>query len=218
MFLGDEEDFDVEAEAFDALTGGDGGGGGAAEEFEAALGVAVGEAGDEAHDEVKELAAGFPEGGLADADEGAVEGTGADGAVGVVGVDGGPEFVEFVDGGGEVGVGEEDPVALGFLHAVADGVAFAAVAGVLEEAEAGVAGGEIAGDGGGLVAGAIVDDEDFGEGGGEGIEEGGDGDEGGGQALLLVVGRDDDGKRVQTANYNGGLPKESPVVPRTGIV
>lgn len=218
VFLGDEEDFDVEAEAFDALTGGDGGSGGAAEEFEAALGVAVGEAGDETHDEVEELAAGFPEGGLADADEGAVEGAGADGAIGFPGLDGGPEFVEFVDGGGEVGVGEEDPVTLGFLHAVAHGIAFAAVAGVFEEADAGIAGGEIADDLGGLVAGAVVDDEDFGESGGEGIEEGGDGDEGGGQALLLVVGRDDDGERVQTANYNGGLPKESPVVPRTGIV
>jgi hypothetical protein len=189
-FAGDEEDFGVEAPALDGLEAEDGLSGFAFEGFEAALGIFEGEADDATCDPVETAAEEAAVDGLVDGLLLFVEPAGADGDVGT-GVDGGEEELGFLDGSGEVGVGEHDDVAGGLEETIADGVAFAAVAGIFDEVKARGAGHPLLDDGDGVVGGAVVDEEDFGipVAGLDAVEDAG---EGGLDAGALVVGRNND--------------------------
>ena len=132
---GKEEDFGVEAPAFDALQAEDDLGRGPLEGLEAALGVLEGETHGGAGDGVETSAEETPVKRLMRGLLGGVEPAGADGDVRAL-VDGGHQEFGLFHGGGEVGVGEHDDLAGGLEEAVADGVALALVAWVLEETEA----------------------------------------------------------------------------------
>ena len=69
------------------------------------------QAGDQPHHEIEEAAHHFPEHRLMHADQRAVERAGADGRLRVFAFDGVPEPVELLDRRGEVGIGEERPIA-----------------------------------------------------------------------------------------------------------
>src|SRR5580692_6896090 len=120
---GDEENFRIEAPALDGLQLEDSLRGGAGEGFEAALRVGVGQTHDEAGDAVEAAAEELAVEGLADGLAGALEPAGADGDV-CAGGDGGEEAVGFLNGRGEIGVGEHDHFAEGVEDAVAHAVAF----------------------------------------------------------------------------------------------
>src|SRR6185437_11658542 len=131
---GDEEDFGVEAPALDGLETEDDLGCVALKGFEAALRVLERQADELAGDPVEATAEEAAVERLVDGLALLVQPAGADGDVGT-GVEGFEETLGFLDGRGEVGVGEHDDLAGGLKHAVADGEALAAVAVVVDEVQ-----------------------------------------------------------------------------------
>ena len=136
---------------------------GAAHEFEATLGVLDLEARCGSHEEIEETAGSFASERLVFADQTAIDGAAADDDVRSGFRGGGAKLEIFFDGGGEVGVGEQDPIAGGSENPVTDGCAFTGIVWILEDFDGavGVSGGEILEQANGCVARAIVDDEDI---------------------------------------------------------
>ena len=194
---GNEEYLDIEPEAIDGLAREDDFRGATGEQFEAALGVADGEPDGDLHDDIESFSGPFPEGWLMHADELTIQSARADDDVrGALAGSRGERF-EFIDGRGEIGIGEETPLSDGLEHAVPDGVAFAAIARIVKDADRGV--GLRVGDGGrgGVVGGAVVDDEDFGEVPRVAAEEFRDSIECPGEAQFLIERGNDDGNRAK---------------------
>ena len=186
----EEERLDVERETVDGRPAEDLPRGVGAEELEAALGVVDARDGEEADEEVEELPARDAEERLPLLDERLVDGAGAD-------RHGGPrgkQLVDLLDRRREVGVGHEDLLPGGREDPFADGRSLSAVPWQAEDAEVETeAGGGLLRDGRGPVRGAVVDDEDLdGELRRAREDPLGDPREGDGEALLLVVGGDDE--------------------------
>nr|EIF91392.1 hypothetical protein [Streptomyces tsukubensis NRRL18488] len=204
------EDLDVDGPAVE-YGGGEGRAGAfAVEELEAALGVPQPGYGDGLYQQVSGPAEPLAAAPLVDVDPGVGVGAGADDRGRVPVGEQGVEVVELLDGGGQIGVGDEDPAAVRGEDALAQGVALAVVLGAGDDMDAGVVGGGFAGDGGGVVGGAVVDDDQLpgAPAAGVGVEVVADGVEGGQQAFGLVVGGDDDAEpdpAVGDAPAPGGL-------------
>ncbi len=210
--MGDVEEFGVEAESVDGLSGEDdftclGG-----EAFESALGIS--ETGEpyESKQEVEGPSHGLPVKCLAYFDLGIGQGSGTDDDAGA-GVEGGPELGQLFDGGGGVCVEEDAKTALGVLqHASANGEAFAAVLGQGHGTQ-GYGTGRL--DGlhfpKGLVGAAVIDDDDFGS-VGLGDEIGQGFAQGLSDARFFVVGWNDQGQMHDVLSGNG--PGATPVAVR----
>ena len=186
------EHLDIEGEVIDLTAAEDGGGGALGEELEAALGVVDAGHGDGANEQVEETSARLPQERLAFEELGALHVAGADGDV-VACVELCEQLFDLFDGGGEIGVAEENALSACLEHALSDGIAFAAIRVVGEEADLGSAGGDGVDEGDGVVGASVVYDEYL-EGVVSGVEIGEHAFEGGAEAFLFVVGGDDDGE------------------------
>src|ERR1017187_8099411 len=76
-----------------------------------------------------------------------------------------PKLLDFADGGGKIGIGEQRPFAFGFQHPMLHAVAFAAIPGVLQHAHS-----RLASHLNGIVGGAVVHHHHLGEFPGRGAE------------------------------------------------
>lgn len=157
----DEEDLRIEAPALNGLKLEDGLRGRPSKSLEAALRIGKGEPHNHAAYGVKAAAEELPVEGLAVGLAAGGEPARADCNVGT-GCNSRKKALCFVDGGGQVGVGEHDDVAQGMKNAVADGISFAAIAGILKHANFGSVTGNVLYEVGGVIGRTIVDDDDFG--------------------------------------------------------
>src|SRR5919108_1545842 len=127
--------------------------------FEAALRVHKRQPQDEAHDFVENDSCEFAEARFVHRDEAAIDGARADGHVEML--ERVHKLVRFLDGSGEVCVGEQNHTPTRFLHAVAHAVPFSSVYTVGHNAQRGNFVAEGFGDGGGAVLRTVVHDEHF---------------------------------------------------------
>jgi hypothetical protein len=74
-----------------------------------------------------------------------------------------PELVEFFDGGGKIGIGEQRPLCAAFQHAVPDGVTLAPVARIAQHAQRRVRGAHLFGCLHGAVRRPIVHHQNLGK-------------------------------------------------------
>src|SRR5690242_8144869 len=153
------EQFRVEAEALDGLLLENNLAALADKSFEPALRVHKWQPQDEAHDFVENDAGEFPERGFVNVNEASVDGARANSHVEML--QGVNEFIGFLDGSGEVRVGEQNDAAARLLHPVAHAVAFAPIDAVGNDAQRGDFAAEGLGNGGGAVFRPVVHDKHF---------------------------------------------------------
>lgn len=108
----------------------------APKQLESALRIIEVEAYYQAHDDIEETSCILAEHRLMDADQRSVNGSRADGNLGSASLHGVDQFFQFFDRRGQIGVGEQRPIALRLKHSVPNGVAFAPVARILQHADA----------------------------------------------------------------------------------
>ena len=132
--LGEEQNFGVEAKAFDALLLENPPRTLADENLEPALRVMKLQTGESAHKTIKDHPGEFAHARLAAEDERAVERARTDGGV-IPDLNRDQKFFEFLDGRGEVGIGEQRKAAAGFEHAMAYAVPFSAIVAIRDQAE-----------------------------------------------------------------------------------
>lgn len=133
VLIGDDEHFDIEAEAIELLHREDAASDGTAHEFEATLSVLDIEACCAAHEQIEETTGGFASKGLVLADETAIHSAAADDEVGPGFGCGGSEFCVFFDGGGKICVREKDPITGGGENAIPDGSTLSGITRILQQ-------------------------------------------------------------------------------------
>ncbi len=197
--LGDDEHLDVEGEPVDPAALEDGPGGVGPERLQAALGVAVGAEDDGVGEEVDDPAADLPQPAGLHEGGGLVVAAAADDDV-PAGLDLLEQAEDLVGGVGQVGVGEGDGAAAGGQDAGPHRRALAPVAGLDDDLVGAGRGGGL----GGAVGRPVVDHHQPPRGptSRQGPADGGDG---GGDAVALVVGGDDD-RQADVAFRGAGAP------------